>query len=214
VVSDIAGQGAFRLGGLDIAFEGGAAVVSGPAGVGEATEVEGSRACLREWTRSDGAGRYRPLAGARTMRRGWRARCLAAELPALLDEVYPLALRHREQLAMGTLRVVSIEDVLARQTGRYAVAAGLDDDGRRAASEALCSRCVKTPVWRGDTPDDGTVPCPEPCSVLVSLCREAALWQRERPATSDADLGIAFAAFDEPGNEVREAYLAARYEHG
>ena len=25
------------------------------------------------------------------------------------------------------------------------------------------------------------MPCPEPCSVLLALCREAAVWQQERP---------------------------------
>ncbi len=66
-------------------------------------------------------------------------------------------------------------------------------------------------LGRGRAQADGEIPCPEPCSVLVSLCREAALWQREPPSPAQADPNVAFAAFDAPGNEIREAYLAARY---
>jgi hypothetical protein len=75
---------------------------------------------------------------------------------------------------------------------------------------------VKRPVWRDDQaapplPGETTIPCPEPCSVLVSLCREAALWQRDPPPSSPIDPGVPFAAFEQPGNDVREAYLRARY---
>src|SRR6185437_2660421 len=100
--------------------------------------------------------------------------------------------------------------------GRYSVAASLDAHGRRLASEVLCSQCVRVPVWRGvqtDAAERGGVariPCPEPCSVLVSLCREAALWQQSPPVRSEPDRTVAFAAFETPGNEMREAYLAAR----
>lgn len=215
MVSDsIAARTPFTFGQLEIAFEGGTGVIAGPPGIGEPSEVEGSRAALREWARTDGRGRYRPLPGALTLRRGWQARCRPAELPALLDEVYPLARRHEEQLDAGTLRVVGLDAVLARQAGRYAVATDLDAAGRAAASATLCGGCVKAPLWRGDAPANDQIPCPEPCSVLVSLCREAALWQREPPSRANPDPHIAFGAFDEPGNEVREAYLAARYGHG
>jgi hypothetical protein len=69
---------------------------------------------------------------------------------------------------------------------------------------------VKAPAWRGDQPAVDQIPCPEPCGVLVSLCREAALWQKDRPQPADVDPYVAFAAFDVPGNEVRERFLGAR----
>jgi sirohydrochlorin cobaltochelatase len=190
------------------------AVVAGPDGAGEDSQLEGSAAALRNQVRFDSQGRYRPLAGAHSLRHGWQMRCRAAELPALLDEVYPLALRHSDSWSRGTLRLVQLDEVLRRQSGRYAVAGELGEQGRAAASGGLCATCVKSPAWRGDHPADDQIPCPEPCSVLVSLCREAALWQRDPPAPSEPNSAIAFAAFDEPGNEVREAYLAARYGHG
>jgi sirohydrochlorin cobaltochelatase len=210
----MSGDEPFSFGELRISYEAGMAVVAGPEGVGEASDVEGSPAALRRHVRFDDYGRYRPLAGARSLPHGWRARCRTVELPFLLDEIYPLALRHSEQWAAGTLRVVPLDDVLTRQTGRYAVAAELDGRGRETAARVLCAACVKIPVWRGDRPGDDQIPCPEPCSMLVSLCREAALWQREPPAPGAPNPRIAFAGFDAPRNELREAYLAARYGHG
>lgn len=211
VIDDrIAGREPFVFGQLRASFEGGTAVISGPEAPGEASEVEGSPQAIRAWVGEDDRGRYRPLAGAATMRHGWHARCRAAELPALLDEIYPLGQRHLEQLERGELRVVPLDEVLSRQTGRYRVAAELDASGRRQASDVLCARCVKAPVWRGDQPAIDQIPCPEPCSVLVSLCREAAVWQNDRPQPADVDTDIPFAAFDAPGNEVRERFLEAR----
>jgi len=126
------------------------------------------------------------------------------------DEIYPLAQRHMEQFERGELVPVPLDGVLRRQTGRYRAANDLDDAGRQRASDVLCGRCVKAPVWRGDQPGIDQIPCPEACSVLVSLCREAALWQKHPPQRADIDPQVAFAAFDVPGNEVRERFLGAR----
>jgi hypothetical protein len=49
---------------------------------------------------------------------------------------------------------------------------------------------------------------------MVSLCREAALWQDGPPKRTTPDPRAPFAAFDEPGNEIREAYLEKRYGDG
>jgi len=127
-----------------------------------------------------------------------------------IETVYPLALAHMSLRAAGQLRVVTLDEVLSRQTGRYAGSAGLSGEGRARATRLLCAQCVRVPVWNDEPCDSTAIPCPEPCSVLVSLCREAALWEDELPAAAPADPAVAFAAFDEPGNELREAYLAAR----
>ena len=206
----IAGREPFGFGQLRVSFEGGTAVISGPEAPGEASEVEGSPQAIRAWVREDDRGRYRPLAGAATMRHGWHARCRAAELTALLEEIYPLGQRHLEQFERADLRVVALDEVLSRQTGRYRVASALKDAGRRRASEVLCARCVKAPAWRGDEPAIDQIPCPEPCSVLVALCREAALWQENPPRRAETNPNVPFAAFDVPGNEVRERFLGAR----
>lgn len=168
-----------------------------------------SAAALRAKVRVDDRGRYRPLSGARTLPAGWAASIgHGLTLEQAVEIVYPLALVHQTQWQAGTLRVVQLDDVLARQTGRYEVAAALSDDGRALSRELLCGACVRTPVWDGERPGGGDIPCPEPCSVMVALCREAALWEQERPRAAPADPLAPFAAFEEPGNELREAYLS------
>ncbi len=163
---------------------------------------------LREVVRFDDRGRYRPLSGAKTLPGGWQVRCPSKDVDDVIEAVYPLGTVHMREWERGELRVVSLEDVLARQTGRYAVAASLDDDGRRLAREVLCGDCVRSPVWAGAEPARGTIPCPEPCSVFVSLCREAALWHKDRPETGAINEDVPYAAFERQGNAVREAYIA------
>lgn len=207
----------FSLGQLRVEFEGEAAVIHGPGGAGAEVEVEvepGEEA-LRHWVRHDDAGRYRPLPGAANMRTGWQVRSSRAlPLTGVLDIVYPLAMQHIEQTRAGTLDVVALQTVLARQTGRYGRAVTLPEDARELAAAVLCGRCVKQPLWRGAGVQAGQIPCPEPCSVMVSLCRDAALWESERPSATAVDSGVAWAAFETAGNEIREHYLRERFESG
>jgi hypothetical protein len=77
----------------------------------------------------------------------------------------------------------------------------------------VCGECVRRPVWDGATCGPDEIPCPEPCSVLVAFCREAVLWQQERPAPTEPDPTIPWAAFEEPGNELRERYLQEMDHH-
>lgn len=199
-----------ELGELRIGRNGSGFRILGP-GSNHGVELPPDPDAIREWARFDEDGRYRPLPGARSLRPGLSVPCPDQEsLSSVLDAVYPLAKRHQRLRAEGRLEVVPLDDVLARQTGRYEVAAQLSGEGRRAASEVLCGRCVRAPVWRGDMPADAGIPCPEPCSVLVSLCREAALWEEAPPRSFPVDPGVPFAQFEQPGNEIREAYLAAR----
>jgi len=164
-----------------------------------------------ETVRFDAAGRYRPLSGARTLAGSWEVQVDSGhELERVIETIYPLALTHRRQLADGTLRIVPLEEVLARQSGRYEVSDQLSPAGRELAIETVCGQCVRQPVWHGATCGPEAIPCPEPCSILVSFCREAALWESEPPAPSPISPAIEFAAFDEPGNKLREHFLEAR----
>lgn len=204
----------FNLGQLIVAFDGETAVIHGPArnSNGAETEIESSEEALRNWVRHDSAGRYRPLPGAANMRPDWRVRCSAAlPLSTALDIVYPLAMLHIEQRRAGTLDVVPLQSVLERQTGRYARAVSLPSEARAVAANVLCGHCVKQPLWNSATVQGDQIPCPEPCSVMVSLCRDAAVWESAPPPTTPVDSTLAWAAFESPGNELREQYLGERF---
>ncbi len=198
-----------RLGELTIVHEGGRTVVRGPGLPRETLPADED--VLRRHTRTDASGRYRPLSGARRLPAGWEVEAgPSLPLDLAIETVYPLALTHMRQYAAGRLRVVSLEEVLTRQTGRYAGALRLPEEGRALATDLLCGRCVRVPVWAGQACAAEEIPCPEPCSVLVALCREAALWEDEPPEPAAPDPTVTFAGFETPGNELREAYLAAR----
>jgi sirohydrochlorin cobaltochelatase len=187
------------------------AVIAGPPRAGEAIDIPPDPDAIRDHVRFDEQGGYRPLSGLRNLPGGWQARFTSLEtFSAAIDAVYPLAQRHAAQFEAGTLQVTSLDEVFARQTGRYRVAADLSARGREAARGLLCGACVRTPVWAvgGGVPPGG-IPCPEPCSILLALCREAALWQSDPPCPSPADPDVPFANFEEPGNQLREAYLRA-----
>ena len=204
----IAARRDFTFGEVAVAFREGRVELRGPRSGQDATEPAGTIEALREHVRFDDHGRYRPLSGARTLPGNWCVSLPESLTEALIDAIYPQALLHQRQAAQGTLRVVAFDEVVARQQGRYRVAGELDAEGRERARDALCGGCVRTPIWAGEAASEEAIPCPEPCSVMVALCREAALWQREAPEPSNPDPQVPFADFSTPGNEVREAYLA------
>ena len=204
----IAARREFALGEVRVAFRAGRVELSGPRRGAEPVPLAPTVEALRQHVRDDDDGRYRPLSGARTMPGGWRVSLPESLAEAAIEAVYPQALLHQCQAAKGTLRVVAFEEVIARQRGRYRVAGELDAEGRQQASAVLCGGCVRTPVWTAETATDDGILCPEPCSVMIALCREAALWQREAPAPATPNTEVAYADFAAPGNEIREAYLA------
>ncbi|GIW19533.1 MAG: hypothetical protein KatS3mg064_2690 [Tepidiforma sp.] len=188
-----------------------------------ACELPPDADAIRRCVRLDAAGRYRPLPGARGLLGGWCVPLdgrIAAE--EVVEAVYPLAVVHRAQAAAGALRIVPLDEVLGRQSGRYESARQLSERGRAVIREVLCGRCVRTPAWPltapqlpspgSQLPTPASIPCPEPCSVLVALAREAAAWEAEPPAPAPVDPSVPFADFETPGNEVREAVLAALLE--
>jgi hypothetical protein len=185
------------------------AVIAGPGPDPGARELPADVAAIRVHVRADDRGNYRPLSGLRNLPSNWHARFTSLEAFAnAVDAVYPLAQRHAALLAEGSLVVVPLDAVFERQAGRYAVAARLSAAGRDRAVRMLCGACVRSPLWAGQpASEEGAIPCPEPCSVMLALCREAALWEQDRPAAAEPCAGVPFAAFDQPGNHLREAYL-------
>ncbi len=171
--------------------------------------LESTETALLDFVRYDDLGRYRPLSGAETLPRGWEV-TIGSDLPLdrAIETVYPLALVHQRHFAQGILRIVPLEDVLARQTGRYETARNLSIDGRARVVETVCGACVRCPVWDSAPCGPNDIPCPEPCSVFVAFCREAAGWEAAMPSSSTPNPEVPWAAFEEPGNELREQYLA------
>ncbi len=197
------------MGELVLRFGADAATAEGPGPAPEARAIGADPDVLREFTRSEATGRYRPLSGARTLPANWHARFETLEaLTAGVEAIYPLAFEHIAAYDEGRLAVVSLGDVLARQSGRYASASEVSEAGRALASSVICRGCVRAPVWRGAPVNEGDIPCPEPCSVLVSLCREVAAWERDGPVGHQPDASVDYADFEQPGNEIRELCLA------
>jgi hypothetical protein len=212
----IAAHRRFVVGELTFEPAGGGWRLHGPRATAAERLVYSSADSLRQWVRFDEGSRYRPLSGARSLPPDW-----ATELPGdaalceALETIYPLAACHVDQLAGSVLRTCSLDEVLARQSGRYESASALSEPGRIAAVNVLCGRCVRTPVWNTLNANGiaSSIPCPEPCSVMVSLCREAATWENDPPQPVAADPSVGFAGFETPGNELRDAWLGRRFAH-
>ncbi len=200
----------FVLGELTVEPIDGGWRIRGPRSGSEAPAVEPSPSVVRQHVRYDDASRYRPLSGARTVPSHWQITVTSDQAVfGVVDVVYPLAIAHIDQAATGSLRPCSLAETLPRQSGRYEDSSALTAHGRRAAVAALCDNCVRTPQWSEERATAAyRIPCPEPCSVMVALCREAAIWEQDPPPPSPIDLALPFAALDVTGNEMREAWLA------
>lgn len=201
-------QGSVHIGEIAIERDGSDFVLLGPPGEVERQEMDLPTEAFRQWVRRTEEGAYRPLSGALTLRRGWKRRCAGlAQLIEDLDAIYPMALQHLHLFRQGRLPGVGPSEVLARQ--------GVLKDGEEAepalaetVTASLCSRCARVPAW-GDRPNmaANAIPCPEPCSLWVSLYRVGAGWGDERPEPAEPDLAVGFAEFTKPGNPTREALL-------
>ena len=148
--------------GSSIAFEGGSAVIAGPPGaaVSEAGERsltpspsptpvgEGSVVALAAGAPGVDAGRRRgavpTVAGAKTMRRGWRARCEPGDAGAAGRGLSAGGCGTWQQHAGGELRVVGHGRCLERQTGRYK-----RRGGARCARAATARRGAVRPLCEG-----------------------------------------------------------------
>jgi len=196
----------FALGEVTVTFEADEAVIAGPVTVpGRPVQVVDGPEALRRLLRLADDGAYRPMAGARGIRGNWSVRVPIADVRACLDEIYPLATDHIRMDAEGTLRVVSLSDVLDRQSGRYAAAAKATPVQRDAVATALCSECVRVPVWAGLARAEGDIPCPEACSFFVALCRAIVLDPDSATRTitrGEPDASVAFADFEHPANRL------------
>ncbi|HEV2131267.1 MAG TPA: DR2241 family protein [Longimicrobiaceae bacterium] len=204
----------------------------------------------REIAQTTAAGEHRPLKTAPNLRRGWALVALDARgLWTALDYLYPACAVHWHAGREGTLRVTHWQETAGRQSGIYSAVGLLPNEAVRNTAWACCADvvCLRRVAWEIDaeTPlgvfseeksvDGARVPCPEPCSLFISLARKVLSLERS-PRQAVEGLGtlgkgeveqlkkIVTAAatgtlvtardgeFTEPLNLRRIRYLAARLE--
>ena len=174
----------------------------------------------RTIAQTDAAGAHRPLKTAPDLRRGWSFESLdAVGLDTALGYLYPACVAHWHAAREGSLRATPWRETAERQSGIYASVALLPDDAVRAAVGACCADdlCLRRVAWplhpgeRGPRGGDGPVPCPEACSLFVSLARTALALERGEGRGGDGTRGAPRQGdFDHPDNPRRLRYLAAR----
>ncbi len=150
----------------------------------------------REISKTTEGGEYRPLKSSPNLRRGWDLRVSGAvDLVVAMNYLYPAGVVHWHLYREGRLEVTSYRENAARQSGIYKRVQRLSDEGVRDTARACCEDavCLKKTLWDvdGDTPlgmdrGEGEIPCPEPCSVFVSLARRVRLFEREKKRDLDA----------------------------
>ena len=197
-------------------------------------------------TTNDGA--HRPLKTAPNLRQGWALVDLDGRgLWTALDYLYPACATHWHAERTGTLRPTHWRETAGRQSGIYSPVKLLDDDAVRNTVRACCADvvCLRRVAWEidegtplglgeeGPVEGDAAVPCPEACSMFISLARQVLRLERA-PRTPVPGLvplaaaeveqvralvaaaaegrlgGVREGDFDDPTNLRRLRYLAAR----
>ena len=199
-------------------------------------------------------GEHRPLKTAPNLRRGWTFEALDARgLWVALDYLYPACAAHWFAASRGSLRVTHWRETAGRQSGMYSAVGLLPGDSVRATVLACCGDvvCLRQVAWGLDPADptplasdahetaaasalsDAVVPCPEACSMFISLARKVLSVERSAPvevpglgplrageieqireivgAAADGTLDtVRDGDFEEPTNRRRVRYLAAK----
>jgi 4Fe-4S iron-sulfur cluster binding domain/DR2241 stabilising domain len=175
---------------------------------------------LAPWADSTLQGTFRPNKAAPSLRTGWRCHAAnEADLAWALDQLYPGALADWHAWETGTAVITSFRDFMARQTGMYRGTQNLTDTQADQVATAGCdsSLCLRRRCWPTpglDTAPAGSnlsVPCLEPCALLLEFARWTARQSREPiqslPMT-EADrqtlVGALEQALAHPRDDVRE----------
>lgn len=135
---------------------------------------------LREMTALDDAGHFRPLRTRRDLPRGWRAVLSAEDLPLGLHLLYPSAAEDAYAHSQHALRYTPWPSTARRQTGSFAKVQRANDDQVTQAVRQVCSGCLRTPLWAGQTLSQtflsgvpGGIPCAEACMYLLTEVRDS-----------------------------------------
>lgn len=140
---------------------------------------------VRELSKFDDEGTYRPLSTAPTLPTGWVVTDLDShDVVQTIGRFYPATIANWYRERNGELDVTHWQSAANRQTGRYDVA---DERSRTAvdrAVEVCCVdvQCLKRRTWGYNDehdldvpPGDGVFPCREPCSFLFDAVVESQL---------------------------------------
>lgn len=175
---------------------------------------------LASWADVTLRGTFRPNKAAPSLRRGWRCHPASEDdLAWALDQLYPGALADWHAWQAGTAGVTSFRDFMARQTGMYRGTQSLSDAQADQVATAGCdsSVCLRRRCWPTPgldaAPSDSplSVPCLEPCALLLEFARWTARQAREPHqslAVTEADRQTLVAALEQalahPPDDVRE----------
>ena len=150
----------------------------------------------REISKTTESGEYRPLKSSPNLRRGWELTVAGdGDLIVGMNYLYPAGVIHWHLYREGRLELTSYRENAARQSGIYKRVQRLSDEGVQDTARACCEDavCLKKTLWdvAEETPlemerGEGEIPCPEPCSVFVSLARRVRLFEREKKRDLDA----------------------------
>lgn len=145
---------------------------------------------LRDWSRIDAAGAFRPLKGTPDLRPGWICRVAdGSELHCALNHIYPGGIADWYHVRVSSTPAVTLRDYLDRQTGMYRGTKALEGERAVAVVKSCCgeTRCLKQRLWGVDgmpndtVPPKSEVPCLEPCAVMLDFARREARMLREAP---------------------------------
>jgi len=182
--------------------------------------VSGDPYVAREIAQTTNAGEHRPLKTSPNLKQGWALTELdAAGLWTALEYLYPAAAVHWHAGRSGGLRVTHWRETAARQSGMYSSVRLLPADAVRNAVRACCADavCLRRVAWEidaetplaladeGPVAGDAPVPCPEACSMFISLARQ--VLKQERAPRREIP-GLAPMGADELA-QVREVVAAA-----
>ena len=143
---------------------------------------------LREMVKCESLGRFRPLRGAPTLRRGWQMGPL--DVTALIDAlnvVYPGAVGLWAAQQARTLAPTEFVGTSRRQTGMYRITQVVTQEQfERTVGEVCEAGCLRRRLWQPVSPGivsgSSELPllCPEPCNYLVAKVRDAIVTDREK----------------------------------
>lgn len=137
---------------------------------------------LRERTRFDNSGCYRPLKTAPNLPTGWYlAPSDSTRLIEAISVVYPASIENWYLERQGELDITHWREAVARQTGRYGDLDTIDPSTLTTLVRTHCTddSCLKRRQWELDGEhgidvpgDDGVFPCREPCPYFLEAAKQ------------------------------------------